>query len=291
MIGRAAAGRAGRAPASLARVPSLRMGRRPGRARACPSRDPWPGRCRAAARGCCAGELEWNGAVAGRAAGRCGRDACRRRARCARRGARLHLAARPARARHRRGAAAAPARWSSDWMAHLPGRAPGARPGRGRRADHRLARPLRLLRRLGRGRVPPAADGPAARRTRAALAGGAAGRGAGRAGADRAQGPDRRRRGAAGAAAFLTRALRYLPQEIARQVLPDGCHVERSPAAQLAALQDLTEIRALLQAAQAQPPAALASAIERMAPGAAGAAPRRRRAGAVQRHARRRTRS
>ena len=56
-------------------------------------------------------------------------------------------------------------------------------------------------------------------------------------------------------AAFLTRALRFLPQEIARQVLPDGCHVERSPAAQLAALQDLTEIRALLQAAQAQPPA------------------------------------
>ncbi len=67
-------------------------------------------------------------------------------------------------------------------------------------------------------------------------------------------------------AAFITRALRFLPQEIARQVLPDGCHAERSPAAQLAALQDLVEIRALLQAAQAQPPAALSSAIERMAP-------------------------
>ena len=67
-------------------------------------------------------------------------------------------------------------------------------------------------------------------------------------------------------AAFLTRALRFLPQELARQVLPDGCHAERSPAAQLAALQDLVEIRALLQAAQAQPPAALGSAIERMAP-------------------------
>ncbi len=65
---------------------------------------------------------------------------------------------------------------------------------------------------------------------------------------------------------FLLRALRFLPQEIARHVLPDGCHPERSPAAQLAALQDLTEIRALLQAAQAQPPAALASAIERMGP-------------------------
>ncbi len=64
----------------------------------------------------------------------------------------------------------------------------------------------------------------------------------------------------------LTRAMRLLPQELARQVLPDGCHAERSPAAQLAALQDLTEIRALLQAALSQPPAALASAIERMAP-------------------------
>ncbi len=67
-------------------------------------------------------------------------------------------------------------------------------------------------------------------------------------------------------AAFLARALRFLPQEITRQVLPDGCHAERSPGAQLAALQDLTEIRALLQAAQTQPPLALGSAIERMAP-------------------------
>ena len=67
-------------------------------------------------------------------------------------------------------------------------------------------------------------------------------------------------------ATYLTRAMRLLPQEIARQVLPDGCHAERSPAAQMSALQDLTEIRALLQAALAQPPAALASAIERMAP-------------------------
>ena len=65
--------------------------------------------------------------------------------------------------------------------------------------------------------------------------------------------------------AFLTRALRFLPQEIARQVLPDGCHVERSPAAHLAALQDLTEIRALLQASQTLPPPALGSAILRMA--------------------------
>jgi uncharacterized heparinase superfamily protein len=67
-------------------------------------------------------------------------------------------------------------------------------------------------------------------------------------------------------AGFLTRALRFLPQEIGRQVLPDGCHAERSPGAHFSALQDLAEIRALLQAAQAQAPPALSSAIERMAP-------------------------
>lgn len=65
---------------------------------------------------------------------------------------------------------------------------------------------------------------------------------------------------------LLSRALRFLPQEIARQILPDGCHAERSPAAQLSALQDLTEIRALLQTSQTQPPPVLAAAIERMAP-------------------------
>ncbi len=65
--------------------------------------------------------------------------------------------------------------------------------------------------------------------------------------------------------AFLTRVLRFLPQEIARQVLPDGGHVERSPMAQLTALQDLIDIRALLQSAQATPPAGLNSTIDRMA--------------------------
>lgn len=65
--------------------------------------------------------------------------------------------------------------------------------------------------------------------------------------------------------AFLARVLRFLPQEIARQVLPDGCHAERSPLAHLAALQDLIDIRALLQSAQAQHSSMLGSAIERMA--------------------------
>ncbi|MCF3946918.1 heparinase II/III family protein [Acidiphilium iwatense] len=66
-------------------------------------------------------------------------------------------------------------------------------------------------------------------------------------------------------AAFLPRALRFLAPEIERQILPDGAHVERSPAAHLAALQDLTEIRALLQVARAEQPAQLPGAIERMA--------------------------
>jgi uncharacterized heparinase superfamily protein len=66
-------------------------------------------------------------------------------------------------------------------------------------------------------------------------------------------------------APYTTRALRFLPPEIDRQLLADGCHVERSPAAHLAALQDLTEIRALLQSAKIEPPEILPAAIERMA--------------------------
>ncbi len=65
--------------------------------------------------------------------------------------------------------------------------------------------------------------------------------------------------------ALLTRALRFLPQELARQVMPDGTHCERSPSTQLSALQDVIEIRSLLQAAQATPPIALNTTIERMA--------------------------
>jgi uncharacterized heparinase superfamily protein len=64
---------------------------------------------------------------------------------------------------------------------------------------------------------------------------------------------------------YLPRGLKFLEQEITRQLLPDGCHVERNPAAHLAALQDLTEIRALLQGAKATPPESLPAAIEKMA--------------------------
>ncbi|HUW81013.1 MAG TPA: heparinase II/III family protein [Acidocella sp.] len=64
---------------------------------------------------------------------------------------------------------------------------------------------------------------------------------------------------------YLPRVLKFLTPEIDRQFLEDGCHAERSPAAHLAALQDLTEIRALLQTASATPPPELLGAIERSA--------------------------
>ncbi len=64
-------------------------------------------------------------------------------------------------------------------------------------------------------------------------------------------------------AMYSARVLKFLIPELGRQFYPDGCHIERSPAAHLAALQDLTEIRALLQAGGAEPPAELLAAIEK----------------------------
>jgi uncharacterized heparinase superfamily protein len=61
-------------------------------------------------------------------------------------------------------------------------------------------------------------------------------------------------------------ALALLERELPLQLKPDGGHVERSPAVQLAALQDLVDIRTALRAAQVPLPAGLQSAIDRMAP-------------------------
>ncbi len=61
----------------------------------------------------------------------------------------------------------------------------------------------------------------------------------------------------------MARALKFLVPELARQFGPDGLQAERSPAAQLASLQDLTEMRALAQAAGVEPPGELLGAIER----------------------------
>ncbi|MDJ0949906.1 MAG: heparinase II/III family protein [Alphaproteobacteria bacterium] len=61
-------------------------------------------------------------------------------------------------------------------------------------------------------------------------------------------------------------AVRRLEREIARQILADGGHLERSPARQLAVLRDLVDIRATLASAQREIPLPLQSAIDRMAP-------------------------
>jgi uncharacterized heparinase superfamily protein len=66
-------------------------------------------------------------------------------------------------------------------------------------------------------------------------------------------------------APYMSRALKFLPQEIGRQVLPDGGHVERSPSAHLSVLRDLIETRALLLLGAADSPFALGPAIERLA--------------------------
>ena len=65
-------------------------------------------------------------------------------------------------------------------------------------------------------------------------------------------------------AEYLTRCLRFLPQEIGRQVLEDGGHVERSPKTLLEALRDLIEIRSFLQSGGAAVPGGLGQAIDRM---------------------------
>lgn len=66
-------------------------------------------------------------------------------------------------------------------------------------------------------------------------------------------------------APYLARILKFMVPELGRQFYTDGCHVERSPAAHLLALQDLTEIRALLQAGGKTPPTELVTTIEHVA--------------------------
>jgi uncharacterized heparinase superfamily protein len=63
--------------------------------------------------------------------------------------------------------------------------------------------------------------------------------------------------------AWMLRALKFLPGEMERQFHPDGGHVERSPAIQLLALQDLIEIRNLLNGCGIASPPQLSTALER----------------------------
>lgn len=69
-----------------------------------------------------------------------------------------------------------------------------------------------------------------------------------------------------GGVRYLPRLLRQVSQACDRQILQDGGHVERSPAAQLEALRCLIDIRAALIACKADVPEALQRAIDRAAP-------------------------
>ncbi len=64
----------------------------------------------------------------------------------------------------------------------------------------------------------------------------------------------------------LAKPLRALELQIGHDVLSDGCHLSRNPAAQLAVLQDLIDIRAALRGAQQEVPESVQTAIDRMAP-------------------------
>jgi uncharacterized heparinase superfamily protein len=61
-------------------------------------------------------------------------------------------------------------------------------------------------------------------------------------------------------------AERLLVNELPRQVLADGCHVERSPAVHAAVLGALIDIRSIYKAARIDMPEILQHAIDRMAP-------------------------
>lgn len=64
----------------------------------------------------------------------------------------------------------------------------------------------------------------------------------------------------------LERVLKRLERELNAQILPDGGHAGRGPAAQMAALRCLVDARAALTAAQLEVPQALQQAIDRAAP-------------------------
>lgn len=60
--------------------------------------------------------------------------------------------------------------------------------------------------------------------------------------------------------------LKLLGQELARQILPDGGHIQRNPSLHLRVLRSLIDIHGILDAAHLEVPTALRSAIDRMVP-------------------------
>ena len=71
---------------------------------------------------------------------------------------------------------------------------------------------------------------------------------------------------ALGARRPLARALRQLAHELRQQILPDGGHLGRSPAAQILALRCMVDVQTVLTAAGLPAPEALQQAIERAGP-------------------------
>lgn len=69
-----------------------------------------------------------------------------------------------------------------------------------------------------------------------------------------------------GCEAWLERGLALLERELAKQILADGGHIERSPSRHLKVMRALIDIRALLHASGKPVPPSLATAIENMAP-------------------------
>ncbi|MCW2244927.1 putative heparinase superfamily protein [Azospirillum fermentarium] len=69
-----------------------------------------------------------------------------------------------------------------------------------------------------------------------------------------------------GAEKLGAEGLRQLDRELARQILPDGGHLERNPSVHLRILRDLIDIRTLLRTARLDPPEGLQPAIDRMTP-------------------------
>ncbi|MBZ9937450.1 heparinase II/III family protein [Mesorhizobium sp. BR1-1-16] len=65
---------------------------------------------------------------------------------------------------------------------------------------------------------------------------------------------------------FVRQASRYVDQELARQILPDGGHIGRNPAAVLDILVDLLPLRQAFTARGLQPSPVLLGAIDRMMP-------------------------
>ncbi len=69
-----------------------------------------------------------------------------------------------------------------------------------------------------------------------------------------------------GAETRLEPAHKLLADTLKAQILPDGGHVQRSPATQLDLLRHLIDLRAVMRAAKAEVPEPLQHAIDRMAP-------------------------